>query len=76
MLQRLEEDPDATAMFIYPTKVVFIPVSSWGVLTFLSQSRQALAQDQKAALKQLLVACPGLENTNVSGRYFPAHAND
>ena len=76
VLQRLEEDPNATAMFIYPTKVVFTPVSSQCVLTFLSQSRQALAQDQKAALEQLLVACPGLENTNVSGRYFPAHAND
>ncbi|KII88939.1 hypothetical protein PLICRDRAFT_175191 [Plicaturopsis crispa FD-325 SS-3] len=46
VLTFLEADPDATAMFVYPTK--------------------ALAQDQKAALEQLLCACPGLEHIKVA----------
>ncbi|KAI6043047.1 P-loop containing nucleoside triphosphate hydrolase protein [Pisolithus marmoratus] len=45
-LRFLEEDPSATAMFIYPTK--------------------ALAQDQRAALEQLLWSCPGLQHVNVA----------
>ncbi|KDQ60612.1 hypothetical protein JAAARDRAFT_555490 [Jaapia argillacea MUCL 33604] len=46
VLKFLEEDADATAIFIYPTK--------------------ALAQDQKAALEQLLCACPSLEHIKVA----------
>ncbi|KAH9981492.1 P-loop containing nucleoside triphosphate hydrolase protein [Lactifluus volemus] len=46
LLQMLEHDKRAKALFIYPTK--------------------ALAQDQKAALEQLLSSCPGLEDTFVS----------
>ncbi|TCD65415.1 hypothetical protein EIP91_002714 [Steccherinum ochraceum] len=46
LLTFLEENTDATAIFIYPTK--------------------ALAQDQKAALEQLLAACPGLEDIKVA----------
>ncbi|KAH7919907.1 P-loop containing nucleoside triphosphate hydrolase protein [Leucogyrophana mollusca] len=42
LLRYLEDDHDATAIFVYPTK--------------------ALAQDQKAALEQLLWACPGLQH--------------
>ncbi|KAI0637127.1 DEAD/H helicase [Trametes polyzona] len=46
LLQFLEDDPQSTAIFIYPTK--------------------ALAQDQRAALEQLLCNCPGLEHIQVS----------
>ncbi|KAI0797837.1 P-loop containing nucleoside triphosphate hydrolase protein [Abortiporus biennis] len=46
LLRFLEEDLDATAIFVYPTK--------------------ALAQDQKAALEQLLFSCPGLEHVKVA----------
>ncbi|KAG8908600.1 hypothetical protein FRB99_004888 [Tulasnella sp. 403] len=46
LLRFLEEDPDSTAMFIFPTK--------------------ALAQDQMAALQQLLSRCKGLENTQIA----------
>ncbi|OJA19678.1 hypothetical protein AZE42_06950 [Rhizopogon vesiculosus] len=46
LLKFLEENSDATAIFIYPTK--------------------ALAQDQRAALEQLLWACPGLQHVKVA----------
>ncbi|KAI0709033.1 P-loop containing nucleoside triphosphate hydrolase protein [Earliella scabrosa] len=46
LLQFLENDPQSTAIFVYPTK--------------------ALAQDQRAALEQLLYSCPGLEHVKVS----------
>ncbi|KAK7440243.1 ATP-dependent 3'-5' DNA helicase [Stygiomarasmius scandens] len=46
LLKFLEENKNATAMFVYPTK--------------------ALAQDQKTALENLLVACPGLEHVQVA----------
>ncbi|KAI0080595.1 DEAD/H helicase [Panus rudis PR-1116 ss-1] len=46
LLKFLEDDPQSTAIFIYPTK--------------------ALAQDQKAALEQLLCSCPGLEHVTVA----------
>lgn len=46
ILRFLEQDPNATAIFIYPTK--------------------ALAQDQKAALENLLRCCSGLEHVNVA----------
>ncbi|KIK63733.1 hypothetical protein GYMLUDRAFT_222021 [Collybiopsis luxurians FD-317 M1] len=45
LLQLLESDPQATAIFVYPTK--------------------ALAQDQKTALENILVTCPGLEHIPV-----------
>ncbi|KAF5373039.1 hypothetical protein D9758_001725 [Tetrapyrgos nigripes] len=46
LLRFLEENRNATAIFVYPTK--------------------ALAQDQRTALENLLVACPGLEHVQVS----------
>ncbi|KAF9511370.1 hypothetical protein BS47DRAFT_1298934 [Hydnum rufescens UP504] len=45
ILSALEEDHEATAIFIYPTK--------------------ALAQDQKAALQQLLTRCTGLDHVRI-----------
>ncbi|KAJ7590973.1 DEAD/H helicase [Mycena floridula] len=46
LLRFLQENPNSTAIFVYPTK--------------------ALAQDQRAALEQLLSACPGLEHIQVA----------
>ena len=64
MLRFLEEDPAATAIFIYPTKVcpgnVLLVGRCW-----LTRAPQALAQDQRLALEQLLYSCPGLEHIKV-----------
>ncbi|RDB21503.1 ATP-dependent helicase hrq1 [Hypsizygus marmoreus] len=46
VLKFLEEDLDATAIFVYPTK--------------------ALAQDQKAAMEQLICSCPGIQHLKVA----------
>lgn len=62
LLRILEQDEGAKALFIYPTKVglglPFICIRSQPFV-------KALAQDQKAALEQLLVHCPGLEHISV-----------
>ena len=63
LLQFLEADPNSTAIFVYPTKVR-MSHSSQG--TYSHSRTQALAQDQRAALEQLLYSCPGLEDVKVS----------
>ena len=62
LLRILEQDERAKALFIYPTKVCL----GQPLICARSQlSFKALAQDQKAALEQLLVYCPGLEHISV-----------
>lgn len=62
LLQMLEHDKGTKALFIYPTKVS--PKSSTNCI-MVQFFLKALAQDQKAALEQLLSCCPGLEHTFV-----------
>jgi DEAD/DEAH box helicase domain-containing protein len=62
LLRILEQDEGAKALFIYPTKVgLDLPM----ICTRSQRSFKALAQDQKAALEQLLACCPGLEHISV-----------
>lgn len=64
VLRFLEQDSDATAIFIYPTKVnnPLRHALAELTLTFV----QALAQDQKTALEQLLWSCSGLQHIKVA----------
>ncbi|KXN90485.1 Putative ATP-dependent helicase HRQ1 [Leucoagaricus sp. SymC.cos] len=63
VLKFLEENPNAKAICIYPTKVI------WYLLAYRQlrlRLLQALAQDQKAFLDKMLCSCPGLEQFQVS----------
>ena len=64
LLSFLEGDKDATAMLIYPTKVTQDCETRFPPR--IHSNYQALAQDQKGALQQLLATCPGLEDVQVA----------
>lgn len=60
----LEENADAKAIYIYPTKVSRLikrAKSTDGLPVF-----KALAQDQRGALEQLLWSCEGLQHIKVA----------
>jgi hypothetical protein len=63
----LEEDKGTKALFIYPTKVSSLSTRNYNrVECFV----KALAQDQRAALEQLLACCPGLESIFVGETHY------
>lgn len=63
LLKFLEENSNATAILIYPTKVCLQLYNYARISWYFFQ---ALAQDQRTALEQLLCACPGLQHIKVA----------
>ncbi|KAG6849336.1 hypothetical protein H0H93_009302 [Arthromyces matolae] len=64
-LQFLEADPHSTAIFVFPTKVS-LPLLMSSPFNLLHDLLQALAQDQKASMEQLVSTCPGLQHLKVA----------
>ena len=62
-MQFLEDDSEATAMLVFPTKVTTLDSAP---VTFSDILLQALAQDQKLALQQFIAEIPSLSHLKVS----------